>query len=301
MAQGADRRRARRSGAGAGAKVGVDVVDVDSGKTALRAQRRRPVQPGLERQAVHHRGGAGACSAPSIAGRRSSTPRRRSSGGELKGRLYLKGHGDPSLVVEDLWRVVSDLYAGGLRKVSGDLVVDDTFFDDVRVGPGFEQKQEDSAVPRAQRRALAQLQRRRRARAARAPATRAPARVVIDPQTPYFTVVNEARTVAAGRTALTVESREAADHTEIDVRGRIRVGDAGQVAAAARGPSRPLHGQRLPRAVRRGAASRSTGNDRARRDADDGAGARRRTTRSRSAWSCATSTSAPTTSWPSRS
>src|SRR5207302_1718869 len=107
--------------------------------------------------------------------------------GELKGRLYLKGHGDPSLVVEDLWRVVTDLYAGGLRKVTGDLVVDDTFFD------------------------------------------AAPARVMIDPQTPYFTVVNDARTVAAGRTTITVESRETSDHTELKVAGRIRASDGEQV------------------------------------------------------------------------
>src|SRR5205807_1026939 len=53
--------------------------------------------------------------------------------------------------------------------------------------------------------------------------------VVIDPQTPYFTLTNEARTVESGRTFLTVESREAADHTEIIVRGRIRVGDPGQM------------------------------------------------------------------------
>src|SRR5262249_24306971 len=57
----------------------------------------------------------------------------------------------------------------------------------------------------------------------------APARVVIDPATPYFVVTNDARTVAVGRTALTVESRDAVDHTEIHVSGRINQKSAGEL------------------------------------------------------------------------
>ena len=151
------------------------------------------------------------------------------AGGELKGRLYLKGHGDPTLVIEDLWRVVSDLYSAGLRKVTGDLAVDDTFFDAVRLGPGFEQKQEDLAF-RAPNGALSLNYNAVGVHVLPGGEAGVPARIVIDPVTPYFVVINEARTVAAGsRTALTVESRETPDHTEIRVRGRIRVGDGGQV------------------------------------------------------------------------
>ncbi|HEX4458610.1 MAG TPA: D-alanyl-D-alanine carboxypeptidase/D-alanyl-D-alanine-endopeptidase [Polyangia bacterium] len=152
------------------------------------------------------------------------------SGGELKGKLYIKGHGDPSLVVEDLWKIVGDLYAGGLRKVSGDLAVDDSFFDAVRVGPGFEQKNEDAPF-RAPNGALSLNYNAVGVHVYPGAEEAAPARVILDPQTPYFTIVDEARTVASGRTLITVESHEAADHTEIVVRGRIRAGDPGQVVA----------------------------------------------------------------------
>jgi D-alanyl-D-alanine carboxypeptidase/D-alanyl-D-alanine-endopeptidase (penicillin-binding protein 4) len=148
------------------------------------------------------------------------------SGGELKGKLFLKGHGDPTLVIEDLWRVVSELASMGLKKVSGELAVDDTFFDDVRLGPGFEQKQEDLPF-RAPNGALSLNYNAVGVHVFPGTADGAPARIVIDPQTPYFVVTNEARTVAAGRTQITVESKDAPEHTEVIVKGRIRMADPG--------------------------------------------------------------------------
>lgn len=148
------------------------------------------------------------------------------SGGELKGKLYLKGHGDPTLVIEDLWRVVSELASMGLKKVTGELAVDDTFFDDVRLGPGFEQKQEDLPF-RAPNGALSLNYNAVGVHVFPGTADGAPARIVIDPQTPYFVVTNEARTVAAGRTQITVESKDAPEHTEVIVKGRIRIADPG--------------------------------------------------------------------------
>ena len=149
------------------------------------------------------------------------------SGGAVT-RLYLKGHGDPTLVVEDLWRLVSQLYEMGLRRVSGDLVVDDTFFDDVRVGPGFDQKPEDLAF-RAPQGALSLDYNAVGVRVLPGAADGAPARVVIDPETSYFTIINEARTVATGRTLLTVETSEAPGHTVVTVKGRVRMHDAGRL------------------------------------------------------------------------
>jgi D-alanyl-D-alanine carboxypeptidase/D-alanyl-D-alanine-endopeptidase (penicillin-binding protein 4) len=150
------------------------------------------------------------------------------TGGELKGDLYLKGFGDPTLVVEDLWRVGTELWSGGLRKVSGNLVVDDSFFDEVRLGPGFDQKQEDLPF-RAPNGALSLNYNAVGVHVLPGPSDGAPARVVIDPQTPYFAVTNEARTVAGSRTNLTVESKDGAEKTDILVKGRIRVGEEPQV------------------------------------------------------------------------
>ncbi len=58
------------------------------------------------------------------------------SSGILKGDMYLKGFGDPSLVSEELWLLVRKLRLRGLRKVNGNLFVDDTYFDTERFVPG---------------------------------------------------------------------------------------------------------------------------------------------------------------------
>ena len=210
------------------AKVGVDVVDVDSGKI-LYARNDAGLFNPASNVKLFTTAAALAILGPEYRWKTVVYADAPISGGELKGRLYIKGHGDPTLVVEDLWRVVADLYSAGLRKVSGDLVVDDTFFDDVRVGPGFDQKQEDLPF-RAPNGALSLNYNAVGVHVMPGAGDAAPARVIVDPQTPYFTIVNDARTVAAGRTVVTVESRETTDHTELKVAGRIRVGDEGVVA-----------------------------------------------------------------------
>jgi len=48
--------------------------------------------------------------------------------GVLNGNLYLKGGGDPKLNMEKLWLLMRDLRANGVQQVTGDLVLDRSFF-----------------------------------------------------------------------------------------------------------------------------------------------------------------------------
>jgi len=48
--------------------------------------------------------------------------------GVLNGNLYLKGGGDPKLNLERLWLMMRDLRANGVRQVTGDLVLDRSYF-----------------------------------------------------------------------------------------------------------------------------------------------------------------------------
>lgn len=49
--------------------------------------------------------------------------------GRLDGDLLLKGYGDPFLVTERVWQLARRLRGAGLQHVSGDLLIDDSYFD----------------------------------------------------------------------------------------------------------------------------------------------------------------------------
>ena len=63
--------------------------------------------------------------------------------------LVLRGHGDPSLRTQDLWAMVHELKAHGAKRVEGDIVVDQRFFDDQTTPPAFEQQPNEWAAFRA--------------------------------------------------------------------------------------------------------------------------------------------------------
>jgi D-alanyl-D-alanine carboxypeptidase/D-alanyl-D-alanine-endopeptidase (penicillin-binding protein 4) len=67
----------------------------------------------------------------------------------------LRGHGDPSFVTQDLWDMVQDLKGMGVKRVEGDILVDQRFFDDSFVPPAFEQQPNEWAYFRAPVSALA--------------------------------------------------------------------------------------------------------------------------------------------------
>lgn len=56
--------------------------------------------------------------------------------GELDGDLVIKGYGDPFLVKERVWQMLRDVRHAGIRKISGDLLLDDSWFDVGEHDPG---------------------------------------------------------------------------------------------------------------------------------------------------------------------
>lgn len=147
--------------------------------------------------------------------------------------LFLRGYGDPTLSTEDLWRLTSELQSRGIKRIKGDILIDDTFFDEQRVAPAFEQKNEDRAY-RAPQGAVSLNYNAVGVHVYPGTGEGQPARIIIDPPSPYFIVSNETRTVGSGRTSLVVDSQEEKDaapgreHTQIRVRGTIRTNDPGQ-------------------------------------------------------------------------
>jgi serine-type D-Ala-D-Ala carboxypeptidase/endopeptidase (penicillin-binding protein 4) len=64
--------------------------------------------------------------------------------GRVAGNLYIQGSGAPDLVGESWWLMARRLSAMGLRRVDGDLVADESYFDSVRRPPGWPQPAADS-------------------------------------------------------------------------------------------------------------------------------------------------------------
>lgn len=58
--------------------------------------------------------------------------------GTLKGDLYVRGGGDPTMVLERLWKLVRELRLEGVRKIDGNVVFDDDFLAATPGIPGWD-------------------------------------------------------------------------------------------------------------------------------------------------------------------
>lgn len=56
--------------------------------------------------------------------------------GRLDGDLYIKGYGDPYLVMEHFWRMLREARLAGLQTIAGDLVLDQSYFAEAEGEPG---------------------------------------------------------------------------------------------------------------------------------------------------------------------
>lgn len=66
-------------------------------------------------------------------------------GTTLNGDLYLQGGGDPGLVSESYWSLVNQLKRTGIRKINGQLYVDDFLYDDNSYSNGRQNRRVDRA------------------------------------------------------------------------------------------------------------------------------------------------------------
>ncbi len=212
------------------AKVGVAVTDIESGRLVYARNEALPLNPASNVKLVTT-AAALALLGPEYRFKTAIYVDKEHKGGAYD-NLYLRGYGDPTLQVEDLWRISGDIYSHGVRKIDGDILIDDSYFDEQRVGPGFDQKPEDAAF-RAPQGAVSLNFNAVGIQVQPGGSDGAPARVVVEPASPYFVVQSEARTSTSGRTNLVVESAEETDaagkmHTVLRVRGAIRTSDPGQ-------------------------------------------------------------------------
>jgi D-alanyl-D-alanine carboxypeptidase/D-alanyl-D-alanine-endopeptidase (penicillin-binding protein 4) len=144
--------------------------------------------------------------------------------GELRGDLYVKTSGDPTLSTPDLNALAASLSAIGLRRVRGGLVIDATAFDNATTPPLFDQKS-DSAAFRAPSSSASLNGNVVTVTISPGASPGASARVVLEPASPAVLLAGSVTTAAKGPATPEVETSDAGNgKTKVTVGGRILLG-----------------------------------------------------------------------------
>lgn len=144
--------------------------------------------------------------------------------GLVKGDLYVRGRGDPTLSVGDLRQLAADVAARGVRSIEGRLVIDGTYFDDVVEPPHFLEQPKERAAFRAPVASFGVSRSTFTLTVMAEPG--GGSRVTIDPQIDYLKLTkSEVTSVLEGRTRLRMDIKPKRDHLEIELTGQIRTGE----------------------------------------------------------------------------
>lgn len=148
-------------------------------------------------------------------------------GNMLKGNLYLKGKGDPTLLQEDFEAFARELKEQGIEKINGNLIGDDTWFDNVRLSEDITWQDEVyyygaqvsalTASPNIDYDVGSLIVEVNAGESQGADTT-----VTLTPETDYVTIVNQSTTVAAGQPK-TVSIGRKHGTNEILIEGNIPV------------------------------------------------------------------------------
>ncbi len=127
------------------AAIGVAIVDVATGRVLASYKEHDPLNPASNAKLY--------TAAAALAILHGDHRYETTLSGQLKSgavaALTLRGYGDPSLSTDDLAAMAQDLHDQGLRRVDGDVFVEQSFYDDHTTPPAFEQKPNEWAPFRA--------------------------------------------------------------------------------------------------------------------------------------------------------
>jgi D-alanyl-D-alanine carboxypeptidase/D-alanyl-D-alanine-endopeptidase (penicillin-binding protein 4) len=218
------------------AEVGVHIVDLDTGTTVYAENEEAQLNPAsniklITAAAVLDYHGTAHTFRTELLGARE--------GKTIPKNLYLRGDGDPFLHWTHLLEMAERLRRKGIREVAGDLVVDDTAFDNEFLPPAFDQRSEEAPY-RATTSAVsvsfsAMTVIIRPGKIGEKP------RVSFDPPNDYALVVNTATTVKSKKEAkakpLAVRIKPWKGRTRLILSGGVRAGGGATLRKRVHGPS----------------------------------------------------------------
>jgi serine-type D-Ala-D-Ala carboxypeptidase/endopeptidase (penicillin-binding protein 4) len=145
--------------------------------------------------------------------------------GEVAGNLYVRGRGDPTLLYRDMLQLAADAHAAGIRKVTGKLVVDASYFDDQNQPPHFDEQPNERAGFRADVAALSVDRNAITVVVEPGMAGAAPTISLDPPVTETYVVKSPTvTTVDQGNSSIKVEQKASKRRVELTISGQIRAG-----------------------------------------------------------------------------
>ncbi len=145
--------------------------------------------------------------------------------GIVHGDLYLKGFGDPDLRISDLDSAAIQLRSSGIREIAGDVIGDNSYFDDLEWGNGW--MWDDEPDPDVM--FISALSVNKNCVTVTVSPTPAPSDSVLvscDPPTPFVTIQKSATTVGdSARAPLRISRLFMERLNTVTVSGQVRAGD----------------------------------------------------------------------------
>ncbi|HSD88621.1 MAG TPA: D-alanyl-D-alanine carboxypeptidase/D-alanyl-D-alanine-endopeptidase, partial [Kofleriaceae bacterium] len=147
--------------------------------------------------------------------------------GIVAGDLYIRGRGDPTLGINDLRALATEIAARGIRTFQGKLIIDDSYFDNVVEAPHFSEQPKERSAFRAPIASFGVSRSSFLVNVIGEPG--GTAKVWIEPDTgDHIKLVKaEVTSVSTGRTRIRIDTKpgKTKDTLEISVTGVIRYAD----------------------------------------------------------------------------
>lgn len=147
--------------------------------------------------------------------------------GVIRGDLTFKGYGDPWLVPERVWQLANRMYYNGVRRVRGNIVVDDSFFAGDRHAIGIEQDSSSFSYM-APTGAMSVSFNAVGIHIKPGLNVGDPATVLLEPRSAYAEVEGEIETIRRGRTWIDASVEPHRDRSVIRIAGKISATDTGR-------------------------------------------------------------------------
>jgi D-alanyl-D-alanine carboxypeptidase/D-alanyl-D-alanine-endopeptidase (penicillin-binding protein 4) len=143
-------------------------------------------------------------------------------GSVLQGDLIIRAGGDPKLATKDLWEIATQIKASGIRKITGNLIVDAHFFDRYDRAPAWKTERSQRAYD-AKLSALS-LNYNSIAVHVQPREVGQKLNVWLEPALPYMYIENTAKTIKRGRNTISVSRSEPIDgQVKIQVKGKLPI------------------------------------------------------------------------------